>query len=132
MQIHQFLDGEYLIVYRQSVGGRYTPKAFPPTSDRHVKIAPFKPDQNPVAGGSFLRFNQYFRTIRDLIIYPTSRGDKFANMESPLAGQNEPAKTGYRGLMVEEAGVRFGLNPKSCQSFEPEDFADAHPQTRDA
>lgn len=126
------------MVYHQSIGGHYKPKIFPPTNDRMVKIEPFaQRDENRIAVGSFIRFNAHFRTIHELVLYPTSKAEKIVLTDSVPPGSSNPIGrsmilTGFGDFVNPEAGLRFSPHEDTCRSFRVPEFRDAERQMRDS
>ncbi|KFY53621.1 hypothetical protein V496_07424 [Pseudogymnoascus sp. VKM F-4515 (FW-2607)] len=110
----EILLGEYVIVYVESVDGRYPPKDIIPTTDRIVKIVPFGEEVQNGASKSFIRFNNHHRNIRELVLYPTEKRDRISIENLKSAGQNR-APPG--DLFIDEAGMRMATGDSACRTF---------------
>ncbi|KFY79683.1 hypothetical protein V499_01352 [Pseudogymnoascus sp. VKM F-103] len=118
--MQEIIHGDYLIVYVQSIGGRRPPNEIHPTSERMVRILPVGGNGGASASGpqSFIRFNNHFRNIRDLVFYPTRKNERVTldNLKGPSPQIASP-EDANKSPMAAEAGVRMATGDRSCTIF---------------
>ncbi|OBT73576.1 hypothetical protein VF21_07646 [Pseudogymnoascus sp. 05NY08] len=116
--MQQILEGDYVIVYVQSIGGRRPPNEIKPTEERMVRIMPFERngDTSVSAQQSFIRFNNHFRNIRELVFYPTRKNERVTldNLKGP--SPQDASSDANKSPMTGEAGVRMATGDRSCTS----------------
>ncbi|ELR10511.1 hypothetical protein GMDG_04789 [Pseudogymnoascus destructans 20631-21] len=117
--MQQILDGDYVIVYIQSIGGRRPPNEINPTTDRMVRIMPFERDGeiSVSARQSFIRFNNHFRNIRELVFYPTRKSGRVTLDNLKGSGPQDTSPDANNSSMTGEAGVRMATGDRSCSTF---------------
>lgn len=117
--MHQTIDGDYVIVYVQSIGGRRPPNEIKPTTERMVKIMPHEWDgeTSVSARQSFIRFNNHFRNIRELVFYPTEKNERVTLNNLTGSGPANASPYANDNFMTGEAGFRMATGDRSCLKF---------------
>lgn len=117
--MHQTIDGDYVIVYVQSIGGRRPPNEIKPTTERMVKIMPHERDgeTSVSARQSFIRFNNHFRNIRELVFYPTEKSERVTLNNLTGSGPANASPYANDNFMTGEAGLRMATGDRSCLTF---------------
>jgi hypothetical protein len=130
--MHQIIDGDYVIVYAQSIGGRRPPNEIKPTTDRMVKIMPHEWDgeTSVSARQSFIRFNNHFRNIRELVFYPTEKNERVTLNNLTGSGPANASPYANDNFMTGEAGLRMATGDRSCLTFTDSDV-DTSPSAHD-
>ncbi|KFY43763.1 hypothetical protein V495_03792 [Pseudogymnoascus sp. VKM F-4514 (FW-929)] len=114
--IQETLDGDYVIAYVQSIGGRFPPKYIHATDERMIRIMEFhQPGEPGFAAKSFIRYNNQFRNIRELILYPPNvTGNEVAVRNLTSRGNNPESLSIGDPSIVEEAGMRMQMSGRAC------------------
>ncbi|KFX86874.1 hypothetical protein V490_08765 [Pseudogymnoascus sp. VKM F-3557] len=114
--IQETLDGDYVITYVQSIGGRFPPKYIHATDERMIRIMEFhQQGEAGFAAKSFIRYNNQFRNIRELILYPPNvTGNEVAVRNLTSRGNNPESLSIGDPSIVEEAGMRMQMSGRAC------------------
>ncbi|OBT66679.1 hypothetical protein VE03_03974 [Pseudogymnoascus sp. 23342-1-I1] len=126
--VRQMLRGDYVIVYVQSVGGKFPPKDITPTTDRFIRIMPFGQEVQSGVCRTYIRFNDHFRNIRQLLPYPIRKTGPIALENLTALGTNGPLP---RPAFIDEAGIRMATDSKACRIITDYDV-DTLPKAHDS
>ncbi|KFZ17972.1 hypothetical protein V502_04333 [Pseudogymnoascus sp. VKM F-4520 (FW-2644)] len=117
--IQEVVHGDYLIVYIQSIGGRHPAKNIRPTTERMLRIFFLQQEGglSVSARTSFIRFNNRFRNIREIVLYPTKKTDDRVDLKLLTAFRRNgaPQNAGYK--FIDEAGMRMATNDRACTTY---------------
>ncbi|KFX90790.1 hypothetical protein O988_08028 [Pseudogymnoascus sp. VKM F-3808] len=114
--IQETLDGDYVIAYVQSIGGRFPPKYIHATDERMIRIMEFHQQGEPgFAAKSFIRYNNQFRNIRELVLCPPNETHNEVAVRNLTSRGNNPESLSIGDpSIVEEAGMRMQMSGRAC------------------
>lgn len=65
---------------------------------------------------SFIRFNNRFRNIREIVLCPTEKSEKIDLKQLKASGRN-PAPPNAGDKFIDEAGMRMATNERACTTY---------------
>ncbi|KFY82171.1 hypothetical protein V500_10758 [Pseudogymnoascus sp. VKM F-4518 (FW-2643)] len=117
--IQEVVHGDYLIVYIQSIGGRHPAKNIRPTTERMLRIFSLQQEGglSVSARTSFIRFNNHFRNIREIVLYPTKKTNDRVDLKLLTAFRRNGAPRNAGHKFIDEAGMRMATNDRACTTY---------------
>ena len=66
---------------------------------------------------SFIRFNNRFRNIREIVFYPTEKSERTVDLKKLTAFRRNGAPRNAGDKFIDEAGMRMATNDRACMTY---------------